>query len=100
MKKARTIYDASFKTRAVELSKERENLSELARELGITTGLLYKWRRSYETSGLRPAFPGRGNEALTPDERRIRELEKKLKDAELERDILKKAVSIFSRSGL
>ena len=98
MKKERTVYDAAFKTRAVELSKERDNQSELARELGIKTGLLYKWRRSYESSGARPVFPGRGNEALTPEERRIRELEKKLKDAELERDILKKAVGIFSRS--
>lgn len=100
MKKARKIYDAAFKTRAVELSKGRENLSELARELGITTGLLYKWRRAIEQSGTRPLFPGRGNEALTPEERTIRELEKKLKEAELERDILKKAISIFSRSGL
>ena len=91
------MYDAAFKTKAVELSKERANISELARELGITTGLLYKWRRSYETSVGRPVFPGGGNEALTAEERRIRELEKRLKDAELERDILKKAISIFSR---
>ena len=99
MKKERKIYDAAFKTRAVELSKERDNLSELARELGITTGLLYKWRQAVEQSGAKPLFPGRGNEALTADERRVRELEKKLRDAELERDILKKAISIFSRSG-
>ena len=98
MKKARTIYDVAFKMKAVELSKERANLSELARELGITSGLLHKWRRAGEQSGIRAAFPGRGNEALTPEERRIRELEKKLKYAELERDILKKAVGIFSRS--
>jgi transposase-like protein len=42
------------------------------------------------------AFSGRGNPALTDEQRRIRELEKKLKNAELERDILKKALAIFS----
>jgi len=36
--------------------------------------------------------------ALTPEQKRIRELEKKLKDAEMERDILKKAMAIFSRT--
>jgi transposase len=36
---------------------------------------------------------------MTPEQERIHELEKKLKDAEMERDILKKAISIFSKSG-
>jgi len=35
---------------------------------------------------------------LTIQQQRIRELEKKLKDAEMERDILKKAMAIFSRA--
>jgi transposase-like protein len=35
---------------------------------------------------------------MSPQEQRIRELEKKLKDAEMERDILKKAMAIFSRA--
>jgi transposase-like protein len=43
-------------------------------------------------------FPGNGREALTPQQQKIRELEKRLKDAEMERDILKKAMAIFSRA--
>jgi transposase len=43
------------------------------------------------------AFPGNGNEALTLEQKRIKELEKALRDTEMERDILKKAVGIFSR---
>jgi len=43
-------------------------------------------------------FPDNGIEALTPDQKRIRELEKKLRDTEMERDILKKAMAIFSRT--
>lgn len=94
MKQGRKIYDAAFKIRAVELSNDRSNLSELARELGIKVSLLYKWRKEYQQFGT-GSFPGNGNLKLTPEQERIHELEKKLKDAELERDILKKAISIF-----
>ncbi len=97
MKHKRKIYDTAFKTKAVELSNERANISELARELGIATTLLYKWRKAYEASA-ESRFPGRGNLTLTAEQKAIHELKKKLKDAELERDILKKAIGIFSGS--
>jgi transposase-like protein len=42
------------------------------------------------------AFPGHRKTVLTQDQKRSRELEKKLKDVEMERDILKKAMAIFS----
>ena len=98
MKKVRKIYDASFKEQAVQLSYDRTNVSELARELGITAPQLYKWRKEFETFG-EGSFPGKGNLKLTPEQEKIHELEKRLKDAELERDILKKAIGIFSKSG-
>ena len=97
MKKVRKIYDASFKEQAVQLSYDRTNVSELARELGITAPQLYKWRKEFETFG-EGSFPGKGNLKQTPEQAKIHELEKKLKDAELERDILKKAIGIFSKS--
>ena len=98
MKKERRIYDSAFKIKAVELSNQRSNLSELARELGIQVSLLYKWRKDFQEYG-EGSFPGKGNLKLTPEQERIHELEKKLKDAEMERDILKKAIGIFSKSG-
>ncbi len=98
MKQDRKLYDSAFKTRAVELSQERNNIAELARELGVKATLLYKWRKEYQEFGS-GSFPGYGNLKQTPEQERIRELEKRLKDAELERDILKKAISIFSKSG-
>ena len=97
MKQERKIYDTAFKTKAVELSNQKSNLSELARELGIKVSLLYKWQKEYQQFGT-GSFPGNGNLKLTTEQERIHELEKKLKDAELERDILKKAISIFSKS--
>ncbi|MDN6309425.1 MAG: transposase [Psychroflexus sp.] len=97
MKKTRKKYDNAFKERAVQLSKERKNLSELARELGIYPSQLYKWRKEEQEFGA-GSFPGNGSLKQTPEQERISALEKRLKDAELERDILKKAVGIFSKS--
>lgn len=98
MKTIRKIYDAAFKTKAVELSNERSNMTELARELGIRVAMLYKWRKDYEKFGS-GSFPGKGTLKQTPEQKIISDLEAKLKDAELERDILKKAIGIFSKSG-
>ena len=42
MKRERKIHDSAFKTKAVQLSNKRTNISELARELGIKATMLYK----------------------------------------------------------
>ncbi len=80
----------------VELSKSRANLNELAKELGIRVELIYRWRTELldKRSG---SFPGHGKPKHTPEEAEIAKLKKQLRDAEMERDILKKAISIFSR---
>ena len=98
MKQERKIYDSAFKRKAVELSNERSNITELARELGICVTMLYKWRKDYDKFGV-GSFPGKGILKQTPEQKTISELEAKLKEAELERDILKKVVGIFSKSG-
>jgi len=72
------------------LSYERTNVSELARELGVTAPQLYKWRKEFEEFG-EGSFPGKRNLKLTPEQEKIHELEKKLKDAWLKRDISKKS---------
>ncbi|WP_244199313.1 transposase [Flavobacterium psychrolimnae] len=79
------------------MSYDRTNISEFARELGITAPQLYKWRKEFEEFGEK-SFPGKGKLKLTSEQEKIHELEKRLKDAELERDILKKAIGIFSKS--
>ncbi|MFV8441849.1 transposase [Flavobacterium sp. LB2P44] len=93
MKQVRKMYD-----KAVQLSYELANISELARELGVTATKLYKWRKEFQVFGA-GSFPGKGNLKLTPEQEKIHELEKRLKDSELERVILKKAIGIFSMSG-
>jgi transposase len=96
MKKRRT-FDREFKQMVVELSKNRDDIVELALEMDIRPDLIYRWRRLAEVYK-EASFPGHGNQILTEEQKEIVRLKKELRDAQLERDILKKAVSIFSKS--
>lgn len=94
----RRKYDSDFKRNAVLLANEPgRSVSEVAEKLGINGDLIYQWRKALNKKRIL-AFPGKGVEALTEEQKRIRDLEKKLKDTEMERDILKKAMAIFSRT--
>lgn len=89
----RRKFDRAFKLKAVELSHQRENIQELAAELGIRVDMLYRWRRKFASEGA-AGFPGNGKVALSAEQERIARLEKELREVRLERDILKKAVAI------
>jgi len=97
MGETRKIYSKEFKQKAVELSNVRGNAQEIARELGIGAELIYRWRREMKNN---PdlAFGGHGKAQLTPEQIEMAKLRKELADVKMERDILKKAVSIFSTS--
>ena len=95
--KPRRVYDPEFKKMAVDLSHHRDDIGKLAEELEIKPDLLYRWRREAKKAK-EGAFPGHGNPKMTKEQQEIADLKKKLREAEMERDILKKAVSIFSKS--
>jgi transposase len=97
MTEERKFYDREFKQKAVELSYTRGNAKEIAEELGIRPELLYRWRREHKKYQ-NNSFPGKGKPKLTDLEKENARLRKELRDAKMERDILKKAVSIFSKS--
>lgn len=59
MTQKRKTYDAAFKRQAVELSQGRKNISELVRELGIKSYLLYNWHKELKEFG-EGGFPGNG----------------------------------------
>lgn len=97
MNKARRTFTREIKLNAVELSYERSNIVELANELQIRPELFYRWRSELASQeGL--SFPGNSNPRLTEEQREITRLQKELADVKMERDISKKAVSIFSKS--
>ena len=96
MKRRRT-FDSAFKEKAVELAESRGNVPAIAIELGIEVNMLYRWRKElskYEHN----SFPGRGKPKMTDQERELAVLKAELADVRMERDILKKAIGIFSTS--
>jgi transposase len=97
MKRERRHYDKEFKLMAVELCYAGKPTKEVAGELGIAIDLVRRWKREYEQYN-EGSFSGKGNANLTSEQKEIVHLKKELKNAQIERDILKKAVSIFSRS--
>ena len=80
--KPRRKYDDAFKQQALHLLRQGQSVPSVAQALGISEGLLYRWKHA-----LRPA-------AI---EQELEQLRQKLRQVETERDILKKALSIFSR---
>lgn len=96
-KRERKVYDRQFKIDAVSLvTKGGRKVREVAEELGIDVNTLYHWKRELleEAEG---AFPGKGH--LTAQEEEIRRLRRELKQAEEDREILKKALGYFSKRG-
>jgi transposase len=91
----RRHYDRNFKFEAVRLVTEGgRRVSVVARDLGIHENLLYKWRHQL-TDDTVHAFPGTGH--LKPADEELRRLKRELEDVKEERDILKKALAIFSK---
>ncbi len=87
-KAPRRKYDEEFKNEAVRLvTTGTRSVPDVARSLGISENLLYRWKGYSKPSGLQ-------NEITQQDYDQLRE---QLRRTEQERDILKKALSIFSR---
>jgi len=98
MGKKRKKYSKEFKLDVVRQSHLRENIRDLADELGLSPRLIYKWRSAYEQQGSSDQpFPGNGVENRTPEQEKLRKLEAELAEARMERDILKKAIGIFGK---
>jgi len=98
MKKKR-YYSKEFKLQAVAMAEERENRAEVARELDIRYDMLRRWVKEYDEKKM-DAFKGIGHSSKPKDKKlsEFQALKKELREVKLERDILKKAVHIFSKS--
>lgn len=86
-------YTLEFKQEAVRLVSEGGmSVARGARDLGLNYNMLARWKRELQANGER-AFPGKGNSQQEENDRLRREVE----ILRQERDILKKAVGIFSQ---
>ena len=95
--KTRRQFSKEFKMDAVELSlRGDKTINEIALGLGIRPQLLSRWRLKY-LADKETAFPGTGNPKDAESER-LRQLERELRMVTEERDILKKAFAVFTRT--
>ena len=91
MTKKKSYYSPEFKTQAISLVRDaKRSASEVAKELGINVNTLYNWLSPVTDKSIKkPA-----NDDLLAENKRLR---KELAQAELERDILKKAAVYFAK---
>ena len=93
MAEARRKYSREFKIEAVGLLESGRSGKEVEEALGIASGMVYRWRRQLMAEGVR-AFPSNGN----PRDEELAQLRKEVRELREERDILRKAAAIFSRT--
>ena len=79
-------YDEEFKREAVRKVLDGQSVASVARELGVSTAQPHMWKKQKL-------------EVASDVERELIDLKRKLKEVEMERDILKKAAIIFGRHG-
>ena len=96
MKKVQRTYTAEFKREGVRLAQTSgKPIAHIARELGISDTSIHEWRKQLAAHG-DEAFPGSGHQ--TAQEEEMRRLKRELEVTRQERDILKKAFIVFSRT--
>ena len=96
MSRKNRYYPPEFKREALEmLGSGKYTMAQIERDLGITKGLLQKWKYNAERNG---KYKPLEIDATTPEaaEARIRQLERDNARLRQEREILKKAMAIFS----
>jgi len=79
-------YDEEFKREAVKKILDGQSVASVSRELGVAESLLHKWKQQVVAES-------------SDAEQELIALRRKLREVEMERDILKKAALIFGRSG-
>jgi len=96
-KQQRRVFTRDFKVESVEyLLNSKKPATQIARDLGIRVELLYRWKQEY-LNNKDHSFPGAGH-MKDPEEEKFRKLKWELQDVKMERDILKKALAIFSKT--
>jgi len=87
----RRHFDKEFKATIVDLLNSGHTIKSICSDYDLKAATVYRWKKEFKTDT--GAFK---DETTLAYENEIRFLKKQLKDAQMERDILKKAVSIFS----
>jgi transposase len=75
--------------------EEEKSISQVAREVGISTSTLFEWKKKYHPDSLNTT---KTTNETSPEQRQLKESQKRIRDLEEEIAILKKAVGIFTKS--
>ena len=95
----RAVYDKQFKMAAVKLAQESDkSVTQTATELGISGCSLRRWINEYDEYG-ESAFPGHGN-ALFNSTYEVKKLQKRVKELEMENDLLKKLQAFLKQKNV
>lgn len=88
----RRKYSEEFKQEAVRLTRQPEaSVSQVARDIGVSSGQLFRWRRELDGGG--KVFPGSG----VPRDQELLALKRELAKVKRERDFLRDAAAFFAR---
>lgn len=93
----RRKYDAVFKEEVMKMVFNGRPIREISASLGVGENLIYKWKS--RSMGCQATAPHSGNQSV-PISVSIADydlIKARLREVEQERDILKKALGIFSR---
>jgi transposase len=97
-RKAKRNFSPEFRLEAAQLVVDQNySVREAAEAMNVSHSAMDKWVRQLrqERSGGSPkAMP------MTPDQLKIRQLEKRIRDIEMEKDILKKATALLMSDSL
>lgn len=93
MRRTRRTFTREYKLEAVGMLSGDRSLSSVARDLDLDAKLLRRWRDELRQEGM-GAFPGHGH--LRPEDAELQLLRRENARLREEREILKKALAIFS----
>ena len=94
MSDSRTKYSKEYKMEAAKLAlDDGRTAKSVSEDLGINYQTLCRWKREYEGRE-ENTFPGNGNKYVEDEEKK--QLKKELAEVKLEKDILKKTLSIVT----
>lgn len=92
VKTSRRKYDKDFKREVLKMIESGRSVTDVAQSLGIGTNLIYQWVK--RTKVVSESVKNSGD-VFFDNEKVL--MQKRIRDLEMERDILKKALGIFSR---
>lgn len=96
MSRIKKHFSREEKLQIIEMSlEEHVTVDQVASKFGIHSNTLRKWRSQYAVNTSK-AFPGSVNKLQSEERRQIDQLQKQLREKEMEVEILKKAMGIFS----